>query len=249
MPRFRFVCAALTLILLAAPLQAAESTGASTDAYGTTVSKAIVFLTNAQAEDGSWSGYTGPAVTSMATAALLRHGRTPSDPVVSKAIDFILKHAQDDGGIYLKGSNHRNYETCLSVMALSAANADGRHDKVLASAERFLKKLQWDSDEGQDQSSMSYGGAGYGSHSRPDLSNTSFLVDALKQLGAGPEDEAMQKALVFVSRCQNLETEHNPSPHAAQVNDGGFYYTVAAGGSSQAGETDAGGLRSYGSMT
>ena len=31
--------------------------------------------------------------------------------------------------------------------------------------------------------------------------------------------------------------------------DGGFYYTVAAGGSSQAGETPNGGLRSYGSMT
>jgi squalene-hopene/tetraprenyl-beta-curcumene cyclase len=33
------------------------------------------------------------------------------------------------------------------------------------------------------------------------------------------------------------------------VNDGGFYYTIAAGGSSQAGPTPDGGLRSYGSMT
>ena len=33
------------------------------------------------------------------------------------------------------------------------------------------------------------------------------------------------------------------------MNDGGFYYTVAAGGSSPAGKTDDGGLRSYGSMT
>ena len=31
--------------------------------------------------------------------------------------------------------------------------------------------------------------------------------------------------------------------------DGGFYYTIAAGGSSQAGELPNGGLRSYGSMT
>jgi squalene-hopene/tetraprenyl-beta-curcumene cyclase len=59
----------------------------------------------------------------------------------------------------------------------------------------------------------------------------------------------MKKALLFVSRCQNLESAENTSPFAAKVNDGGFYYTVAAGGSSQAGQTPDGGLRSYGSMT
>jgi squalene-hopene/tetraprenyl-beta-curcumene cyclase len=96
---------------------------------------------------------------------------------------------------------------------------------------------------------MSYGGAGYGSQSRPDLSNTSFLIDTLRSLGNGPDDEAIQKALIFVSRCQNLESPHNDSPHAAKVNDGGFYYTVAAGGESKAEPIPSGGLRSYGSMT
>jgi squalene-hopene/tetraprenyl-beta-curcumene cyclase len=74
-------------------------------------------------------------------------------------------------------------------------------------------------------------------------------MDALKSVGAGPDDEAVQKALVFVSRCQNLETEFNATPFAARVNDGGFYYTPADGGTSQAGNTPDGGLRSYGSMT
>jgi squalene-hopene/tetraprenyl-beta-curcumene cyclase len=96
---------------------------------------------------------------------------------------------------------------------------------------------------------MSYGGAGYGSHSRPDLSNTSFLIDALHSVGTGEDDPAMKKALIFVSRSQNLENEFNTSPFAAKVDDGGFYYTPAAGGQSQAGETAEGGLRSYGSMT
>src|SRR5690606_34515427 len=113
----------------------------------------------------------------------------------------------------------------------------------------FIKGLQWDDSEGHDKSSVNYGGAGYGRHKRPDLSNTSFLIDALKATGNGPDDPAMQKALVFVSRCQNLETEHNTTPFAAKNPDGGFYYTPAAGGSSQAGETPQGGLRSYGSMT
>ena len=36
------------------------------------------------------------------------------------------------------------------------------------------------------KSSVNYGGAGYGGSKRPDLSNTAFLLDALKAAGAGP---------------------------------------------------------------
>jgi squalene-hopene/tetraprenyl-beta-curcumene cyclase len=54
---------------------------------------------------------------------------------------------------------------------------------------------------------------------------------------------------VFVSRCQNLESEHNTTPFAAKNPDGGFYYTCAAGGQSMAEATPNGGLRSYASMT
>jgi len=134
-------------------------------------------------------------------------------------------------------------------MMFAEANKDGRYDKTIKKAESFIKGLQWDADEGHDQSSTSYGGAGYGGHKRPDLSNTSFFLDALKSAGVGPDDEAVKKALIFVSRTQNLETEHNTTPFAAKNPDGGFYYTPAAGGTSQAGNTPEGGLRSYASMT
>lgn len=83
----------------------------------------------------------------------------------------------------------------------------------------------------------------------PDLSNTQFFLDALIATGVASDDPAIQNALIFVSRCQNLESEHNTTPFAAAINDGGSYYTPAAGGSSQAGEGPEGGLRSYGSMT
>ena len=54
---------------------------------------------------------------------------------------------------------------------------------------------------------------------------------------------------MFISRCQNLESEYNRTPYSAKNPDGGFYYTPAEGGTSQAGTTATGGLRSYGSMT
>ena len=75
------------------------------------------------------------------------------------------------------------------------------------------------------------------------------MLDALQAAGNGPDDEAVQRALVFVSRCQNLESEFNTGPFAAKNPDGGFFYTPAAGGASAAGDDPDGGLRSYGSMT
>ena len=213
------------------------------------VDRGTAYLAKSQAEDGSFSSETGTGVTSLVTTALLRSGKTPADPVVAKALEYLSQYVQADGGIYKPGSTHRNYETCLAVVAFHLANKDGKYDDLVANAEKYIKEVQWDAGEGHDESSTSYGGAGYGSHSRPDLSNTSFLIDTLKELGASDDDPAIQKALVFVSRCQNLKTKHNDTEFADKNPDGGFYYSIAGGGSSQAGAEPAGGLRSYGSMT
>lgn len=226
-----------------------ETEVASQKKLAPVVARAIAFLKTTQAEDGSYSRQLGTGVTSLVTTGLLRHGRSPADPQIAKSLAFLKQHVHKDGGIYQQGSRYRNYETCLAIYCFHEANRDGEYDTLLAQAESFIKGLQWDEAEGHDISSTSYGGAGYGKHQRPDLSNTNFLIDALNTLGRGEEDPAIQRALIFVSRCQNLETEHNDTKFAATNPDGGFYYTVAAGGSSQAGETAAGGLRSYGSMT
>lgn len=213
------------------------------------VNQAAAFLQKAQANDGSFSASGGPGITAIVATALLRSGRTAQDPVVAKALKYLESNLHEDGGIYQKGGNHQNYETCLAIVAFNEANKNHQYDKLLANADKFVKKVQWDEDEGKEQSDLNYGGAGYGSSKRPDLSNTSFLIDALHAVGRDKDDPAMQKALIFISRCQNLESKENTSPFAAKVNDGGFYYTVAAGGASMAGKTDDGGLRSYGSMT
>ncbi len=214
------------------------------------VAKAINFLhTKGQDEDGSYSKFAGPGVTALVTTSILRNGRSPDDPKVADSLKYLESFVQDSGGIHQKDSLYRNYETSLSVLAFSAANKDGRYDQLLKRADAFLKGNQWDEGESIDSSDLAYGGAGYGKHGRPDLSNTNFLIEALKETGNDADSEAIQRALVFVSRCQNLETEHNTTPFSTKVRDGGFYYTPAAGGTSQAGTTENGGLRSYGSMT
>lgn len=215
-------------------------------------SRGIAFLKNrGQAQDGSFSSETGAAVTALCVSAILEHRPAAiTDPSVKKAIAFIESKFQGDGGIYATGSGVKNYETAVSVSALVRANQDGKYDSVLKRAETFLKEIQWDEGEGIDSSDVKYGGAGYGSSGdRPDLSNTAFLIDALHDLGNDADDEAIQKALKFVLRTQNLADHGNDTEYADDIGDGGFYYTPAAGGQSKAGEGDGGGLRSYASMT
>ncbi len=205
--------------------------------------------TQGQQSDGSYSSAMGPSVTALATTALVRNGVSHDDPAVIKAVEYLQQFVQPDGGIYQKGTPYRNYETCLATALLAEVNQQGQYDETIAAAEAFIKQLQWDQDENVDPSDPRYGGAGYGKHRRPDLSNTSFFIDTLKAVGRGPEDEALQKALAFVSRCQNRYSQHNTTEFATRNPDGGFYYTPAAGGQSQAGTTANGGLRSYASMT
>ncbi len=230
----------------------------------TIAARGIEYLrTRGQAEDGSFSGQTGAAVTGLCVRAILEHrpAAAMSDPVIERALAHLQSHSQADGGIYAPGSRYRNYETSIAVLALAEADRRGRdYDSLLRRADAFLKEIQWDEGEGLTPQDTAYGGAGYGSSSRPDLSNTAFMIEALRELGNGPDDEAITKAMRFVARTQNLakppEDELSSKPKATndtaygdKIGDGGFYYTPAAGGQSKAGETDGGGLRSYGSMT
>ena len=234
----------LGIVVFAANPQTAAATDLTESRH-----KAVQFLRTTQADDGSWSSPTALGITGLVTYALLESGVPADDPTVARGLKFLEGFVQEDGGIYHPQTRHKNYETSVTVLAFRAANDDDRYAKTIAGAADFLKGLQWNKDEGLTSQDPAFGGAGYGSHQRPDLSNTQFFLEALKAAGVPQEDEAFQQALIFVSRCQNLEGEANTTPFAAKINDGGFYYNPAAGGTSQAGTTPDGGLRSYASMT
>ena len=213
------------------------------------VRRGVEFLRQQPTENGRYSPHLSPGVTALVVTALLRSGVAPDDPSVAPSLEYLESLVRTNGGIHEEDTVYRNYETSLAVVCFAEANRDGRYKPLLKNADRFLKSLQWDDEEGHDRASFSYGGGGYGKHERPDMSNTQMLVDGLLATGNGPGDPALERAVLFMSRCQNVEAGTNDTPFAGLVNDGGFYYTCAAGGSSQAGEHLNGGLRSYGSMT
>ena len=110
--------------------------------------KGLQFLEVTQAADGSWTNSEAVGITGLVTTSLLMSGKGVDDAVVKKGLDFIVSKQQTSGGIHTSESRHQNYETCIAILALSEANADGRFNDVIKKAENFLRGLQWDEGEG-----------------------------------------------------------------------------------------------------
>lgn len=243
----RYFASLIALTIIAGSSRAADD-------WDQVVDKAIAYVKSTQNEDGSWG--TAPrngGVTGVVVTGLLQTGKvTPDDPAVAKALKFIESLIHPKAG-HIAGKDPamglQNYVTSVNVMALVAANRGDKYKAVIGDAVKFLKQLQWDEGEGKKPEDDFYGGAGYDSKSRPDLSNSQFFLDALKAAGVSSDDPAMKKALMFVSRCQNLKSEFNTLPWAGKINDGSFIYSAAGGGQTKTSDDPNAPLNGYGSMT
>ena len=244
----------ILVVVVISSINAQDTVAAVTDARRTTiVNQGLAWLANhGQADDGTFAAEAGPGVTALALTAAIRNGRPLDDPMVAKGLKALERFVKPDGGIYGSG-RLRNYETCVAMVCFAEANQDNRYDEVLKRAKAFVTSIQYGVAVPKDKSDPWYGGSGYSGAERPDLSNTAYLIEALRAVKTESNDEAIQRALIFVSRCQNLDTQHNDTPFAAKVNDGGFYYVIPTESidpsTSSERMTADGGLRSYGSMS
>jgi squalene-hopene/tetraprenyl-beta-curcumene cyclase len=211
------------------------------------IQRGIAYLTGEQAEDGSWAkGNIG--ITALCTQALLAGGKTIQDPPVRKAVEFLAKHQADDGGIRDVGLE--NYTTSVALMVLVKADPK-TYAPQIEKAKAFLIAHQWDEAESIDTGHPWYGGAGYGQHERPDLSNEAFFLEAMHQAGVPKDHPLWKKAQVFLSRTQD-RSESNDGVFVG-TDGGGFVYSPHGGGESKAGTVDLPngkkGLKAYGTMT
>ena len=211
------------------------------------IARGIAYLASQQAEDGSWAkGNIG--ISALCTQALLAGGKTAQDPPVRKAVDFLAKQQADDGGIRDVGLE--NYTTSIALMVLVKADPK-TYAAQIEKAKAFLIAHQWDEAESIDAGHPWYGGAGYGQHERPDLSNEAFFLEAMHQAGVPKDHPLWKKAQVFLSRSQD-RSESNDGVFVG-TDSGGFVYSPHGGGESKAGTVDLPngkkGLKAYGSMT
>jgi squalene-hopene/tetraprenyl-beta-curcumene cyclase len=235
------------LFIVLAPAQAGEGkTGADPKEIHAVLDKAVGFLKTKQAADGSFSAkQAGPGITALVVAGLLHAGVTADDPVVAKGLKYLETQVKDDGGVYSKGL--ANYTTSVAVMAFQEANKGGKYDTIIKNAGNFLKGIQKET----DPKSVAFGGFGYDAKKRPDLSNTNFAVEALIAAGASRDDPAIQHALKFIGRCQNLPGETNDQAWAKKASKddiGGLTY-LPFDPDDNPHKTPDGGLRSLGGMT
>jgi squalene-hopene/tetraprenyl-beta-curcumene cyclase len=188
-------------------------------------------------------------ITALAaeTLALPPLALPATDPVLSKAVTYVMGFKQPDGGVYNPEEGLGNYCTSL---ALRLAVATGHKDSAaLKPMQDYLFGIQ-----NVVAGSPANGGIGYGSKGagHEDLSNTSYAIGALKASGVPTSEPRMQAALRFLERCQNL-TSVNKLPWAG--NDGGAVYAPdeSKAGGSQDPTAKPGDpvpkMLSYGSMT
>lgn len=269
--------ALLALPMFAAPAPAAPKAETRQRAR-VLIDRAIAYLRTQQDPDtGAWreppDAPAFPAFTGLVVTGMLLDPRLDQhDPAIAAGVRSILSHAKPGGGIHDGVLPTYNTAICLSALArVHTPDAATAIERGLS----YLRTLQYhDRNTGGDEAPdfhepvppehPYYGGLGYGSHGRPDLSNLGFFLQAMHDTGVSAEDPAIQRAIVFLKRVQMLDAT-NDMPYADGSEQGGFVYATVPdsesidglAGQSQAGsyeETTADGrtivrLRAYGSMT
>ncbi|HUO07024.1 MAG TPA: prenyltransferase/squalene oxidase repeat-containing protein [Phycisphaerae bacterium] len=222
-----------TAILAAAPLARAADKLPQTD----TEKKALDYLLSKQGPDGAWIPQPGPAITAMAVKGLLHGGHHIDEPAIRKALAYIKSTRQLDGGFYI--DSNATYNTSITLTTLASLPDDARADwsDAIKGAQGFLIAIQSGAEGAQtdDKGKLVtpehpwYGGWGYGQGTkvkpgrRPDLSNTQFVIEALRTSGIPASDDSIKNALIFLTRTQASD-QNDLAWAKAQPHDGGFIY-------------------------
>lgn len=180
-----------------------------------TIERGLQYLRQSQSEDGTLTIKAGPGITALAITAAIRSGEPLDSPMVSKGMAALESFVKPDGGIYGSG-RLRNYETCIGILCFAEANRGGKYNTILQNAKRFVKTMQYGvgSDSTGDKDDVWNGGAGYGAQGRPDLSNTAYLIEALRTWTWGPTIRRSRRHLPLfpVARICQANITRRPLP-------------------------------------
>jgi squalene-hopene/tetraprenyl-beta-curcumene cyclase len=200
-------------------------------------------------------GHPHPGLTAMALAALATVP-VPRPSEIQTTLDhglwWLASLQHPDGSIH--DGELANYTTAAAIMALQRGDPE-EFSGVIEKAAAFLSRLQLDQEEGYSEGDIYYGGIGYGSTERPDLSNLQMALEALAVSGLEKGAPTYQKALRFLERTQNRSESND-----VRIVDGNIVITSGDDGGAgyMPGDSKAGFVeladgtkvpRSYGSMT
>jgi squalene-hopene/tetraprenyl-beta-curcumene cyclase len=246
--------------------QGRNADGSAVLSFGKVRQSAVNYLLKHQ-EDGTFyvdapqGRFPDLGISALGLAALQTKPTSIRTDEESRAIQQGLESlvsAQNEDGSF--GERDLNYITSAAILALARAK-DPALQPAIEKARDFLLGIQNTEDRGYSSEDRDYGSIGYGGDQRGDLSNLQFAIQALRASGVSEDHEALQKAIVFLQRTQNLESV-NDFERRVRDSDTGEWLDVTSGndggsayypGNSPAGYVElADGQkipRSYGSMT
>jgi squalene-hopene/tetraprenyl-beta-curcumene cyclase len=207
-----------------------------------TLSRTARWLWAQQSDDGGWHSKTygllrsGQSLTPFVLDALLS---VPHEAAgVDKAFEFLKRNTNADGSLGLAdsaGPDYPNYATGLAVRVAARLKHDASAWIACLRAQQFTEENGW------TRNDPAYGAWGMGGERRRppepghvDLAMTRYVLEGLAAAGVSSSGPAMQKALVYLDRCQNP--------------DGGFFFSTVNLDTNKAGDVN-GKYRSYGTTT
>ncbi len=184
-------------------------------------------------DDGGWHSKTygllrsGQSLTPFVLDALISVAR--EHPGVDKAFEFMKRNFN------VEPVDYPNYAAGLAVRVAGRLKRDASAWIAYLRGQQFTEQNGWMRDD------PAYGAWGMGGEPRRppepghvDLAMTRYVVEGLAAAGVPPSDPAMQKAIIYLDRCQNP--------------DGGFFFSTVNLDTNKAGE-GSGKYRSYGTTT
>lgn len=198
------------------------------------------FLLKNQIE-GKWEdGH--PGITSLCILALQGGPLSKSNSqkeIIPASLKYLVGLQQDNGSFYIEFSASiasNNYNTALAILALTTQTGGSYKDEI-KKAQQYLIGIQNSEDNGYESDDANHGGVSYGGQGGGgDLSNLQITLESLKASGLDENHEAYKRAVKFITRCQNSESNDQEWAGA----DGGFGYKASPDGEIQ---------ESYGAMT
>lgn len=178
--------------------------------------KGLRFLAQSQTEEGTWSDSTGsePGVVGLCVAAFLAHGEDPVNGpyahVIRKGLDYILKQQNAKNG-YIGNSM---YNHAFATKALAEAYGVVDNPKIAPALKQAVELIL------SSQKRNRLGAWRYTPDSRDadtTVTGCQFVtLIAARNAGIAVPDEAIRKALAYMSNNRNAE--------------GSYGYTSSSGG-------------------
>jgi hypothetical protein len=199
----------------------------------TPLARAVRWLWSQQSDDGGWHSKTygilrsGQSLTPFVLDALLP--LTHDQSAVDTAFEFLRRNLNTDA------IDYPNYSVGLALRVASRLKRDASTWIAYLRGQQFIEENGW------TRNDPAYGAWGMGGERRRppepghvDLAMTRYALEGLASTGVSTSDPAMQKAIVYLDRCQNP--------------DGGFFFSTVNLDTNKAGEAN-GKYRSYGTTT